>query len=209
MPRWGLTMNSGTGQNNYVFLSRFPLATAAAAMIAASGAQAETPDSVAVRPPLTMRFDSSEGSLARLEWMAEVSSPSTVGQAGASDGVGLGERALAELIDDINAYKYLLPGWDGDSGVTPAAHHIEMTNNLEKRLARQSPIPRPMISSAGVIGLYWDVGNRFADIEIDSSGDISLFTKRRDSKLENFLEASTRDSASIDDLCKELESFFA
>ena len=84
------------------------------------------------------------------------------------------------LHEQIAAYAALPEGWDGEEAPAPTTDQIRTAEHLIEKLPSGLPVPSPMISTSGLIGLYWDDGKIFADIEIEEDGSYSFFSKRRD-----------------------------
>lgn len=93
------------------------------------------------------------------------------------------------LRSEIRAYALLADGWDGDGSAAPAAENIADAIELTMHLPAGIPTPKPMISSSGEIGLYWNLEHAYADIAIEAGGHFSLFTRqKRGEQLEEFAE---------------------
>lgn len=84
----------------------------------------------------------------------------------------------------IESYSALQDGWDGPDSVPPQAAHIEAARSILRLLPAGTPIPKPMLSSAGELGLYWEEAEWMADIAIEGEREFSLFFRSRDRKVE-------------------------
>ncbi|MFM0315940.1 hypothetical protein PQR36_13710 [Paraburkholderia nemoris] len=99
------------------------------------------------------------------------------------------------LRGEIHAYSQLAEGWDGDGSVAPTPDNIADAIEFTLHLPAGIPTPKPMISSSGEIGLYWNLDHAYADVAIETGGHFSLFTRdKRGEQLEEFAEeVSIRD----------------
>jgi hypothetical protein len=86
---------------------------------------------------------------------------------------------LAWIESEIIAYGSLTNNWDGPGSTAPNANHLRAAVTLLKLLPAGVPLPRPMLSSAGELGLYWDEPNLMADAAIESDSEFSLFLRAR------------------------------
>ena len=84
----------------------------------------------------------------------------------------------------IESYSALQDGWDGPNSRPPLATHIDAARSILRSLPAGTPIPKPMLSSAGELGLYWEEVEWMADIAIESDREFSLFFRSRDRKVE-------------------------
>ena len=84
----------------------------------------------------------------------------------------------------IESYSVLQCGWDGPDSEPPKAAHIEAARAILRSLQAGTPIPKPMLSSAGELGLYWEETEWMADIAIEGDCEFSLFFRSRDRKVE-------------------------
>lgn len=102
------------------------------------------------------------------------------------------EQLAAEFIDtmptldrlsclelELEMYRELNDGWDGPNSRAPTSGDIQNAQDIVSKLSPGLPIPKPMLSATGVVGLYWDTKNIFADIELEADGRFSLFTRRK------------------------------
>lgn len=77
----------------------------------------------------------------------------------------------------------------GDVSITSNPDHIEMAKQIVLALPAGFPIPWANRNDDGEIGLYWDDNDAYADIDIDSEGGISFYSKLRSTGEEDFVEA--------------------
>ncbi len=80
-----------------------------------------------------------------------------------------------KLINTLESYKSLEEDWDGYGGVTPSIEVVDTAINLIFKIKRDDlPTPKPMISSSGNVGLYWNGKDSYVEVGID--GDNSYYT---------------------------------
>jgi hypothetical protein len=92
------------------------------------------------------------------------------------------EQVFANAVTaELDGYGSLHDGWDGEDSVAPSSSDIASAIAFVDSLPSAIPLPKPMISSDGQIGLYWSKGEKYADINFDSDNTISLYV--RDSSL--------------------------
>lgn len=97
---------------------------------------------------------------------------------------------LSSLALELELYEGLQDGWDGPDSRAPSQVDIQVAKTLLEKLPPGLAIPKPMLSSAGSVGLYWDTNSFFADIALEDNGRISLFTRsKRDDRKESFVDA--------------------
>lgn len=84
---------------------------------------------------------------------------------------------LDHLRDELFSYKSFSTGWDGDESVPPDLEHIVAAASLIDVLPAGVPLPKPMLSSNGEIGLYWKDKRWLADAVIEDKNHFSLFIR--------------------------------
>jgi hypothetical protein len=84
-------------------------------------------------------------------------------------------RTFQQTIDQLLDYDKLKPGWGGSLSLPPRAGMVQLVACFVNGIPQDLPPPKPMISSSGVIGLYWDEPRSYIDIEFRSQEDISVF----------------------------------
>jgi hypothetical protein len=84
---------------------------------------------------------------------------------------------LDELLDALNAFSLLPPGWDGEESVLPTRQALEAAEAFVRSLPPGVPYPRPMLSNAGHPEFYWDSEHGYVDVSIDPAGVASWFGK--------------------------------
>ncbi|MCY1365170.1 hypothetical protein D9M69_520050 [compost metagenome] len=83
------------------------------------------------------------------------------------------ELLNAELV----SYGLLPSGWDGEESVPADMAHIEAATRALGVLPAGVPLPKPMLSADGEVGLYWKNRDYLADIVIEDAHSLSLFIR--------------------------------
>lgn len=104
-----------------------------------------------------------------------------------------------ELKMELKSYLELSHGWDGPESKAPSEEVIATALLFVDGLPSGIPLPKPMLSASGETGLYWDVGNIYADVSFEGEGMLSIFVRDRIEERETFDEISISD-AKIDRL---------
>ena len=90
---------------------------------------------------------------------------------------------------DLKGYSLLDDGWDGPESKAASAQAIGMALQFVDKLPSGIPLPKPMLSSNGKVGLYWDVEAIYADVGFEEDDRLSIFVRdRRDEDRETFVE---------------------
>jgi len=89
---------------------------------------------------------------------------------------------------ELHSYGTYQNDWDGEGATAPRKADAENAISLLGKIPSGLPIPKPMLSSSGVIGMYWDHPALFADIALEENGTFSLFTREKESKAETYVE---------------------
>lgn len=96
-----------------------------------------------------------------------------------------------ELIDEIKSYSQLQQGWDEAESYPPTERSVQDALLFAEKLPGHVKKPTAMIAHDGTIGLYWDNGAHYADVEFNGDGTFSFFHKDRHAnreKLEDGLQ---------------------
>lgn len=80
---------------------------------------------------------------------------------------------------EIVAYAQYDDGWNGSDTIGPTSGQITATNAFIEAIPARLPLPRPMLSSNGEIGLYWDLSGGYAEASFESDGNIAFFSRTR------------------------------
>jgi hypothetical protein len=109
--------------------------------------------------------------------LALQASPPTASKGYATATVAMSRVDL--LRAEIESYKELTEGWDGEGSVTPSNAAIDGARKLIDRLPAGITLPKAMISSSGELGFYWKTDTFYADIAIEDANIFSLFVRSR------------------------------
>ena len=88
----------------------------------------------------------------------------------------------------LKDYGLLSDGWDGIGSKAPLAEAVATAVGFVERLPSGTPLPKPMLSPSGEVGLYWDIGAIYADVTFAGGGAFSLFSRNRQADVETFIE---------------------
>lgn len=80
---------------------------------------------------------------------------------------------------ELYDYLALDNGWDGEDSYAPDLKSINAAKRLLDLLPGGLPLPSPMLSTEGEVGLYWKLASGFADVVVHGEGHFSLFAKRK------------------------------
>lgn|GEM_PF-5208561 len=81
------------------------------------------------------------------------------------------------IVAEIQKYASFADDWDGEGSCAPYIASISASLNFLEMLPGGLPLPKPMVSSDGEIGFYWDLAQGFADISFDERGAASFFSR--------------------------------
>lgn len=73
-------------------------------------------------------------------------------------------------------YQFLPHDWDGYDGQPAKAAALLDALEFLLQLPRALPVPSPMLSGSGSIGLYWDRGTHYASLEFEGDGTYTMLT---------------------------------
>lgn len=91
---------------------------------------------------------------------------------------------------ELHSYGGYEANWDGDGAVAPQRAHIGSAVALLEKIPSGYPLPKPMLSASGEVGLYWDHPAVFADIAFEDNEKFSLFTRDKVTKKETYVEGA-------------------
>lgn len=80
---------------------------------------------------------------------------------------------------EIVAYGQYDNDWNGPNTVGPTFDQIKAANSFVEAIPARLPLPRPMLSFNGEIGLYWDVSGGYAEASFEPDGNMSFFSRTR------------------------------
>lgn len=90
---------------------------------------------------------------------------------------------------DLKAYLSLEDGWDNQDSKAVLVETINTAIQFVDKLPSGIPLPKPMLSNNGEIGLYWDIGDIYADVSFEEGNSLSIFLRdRSDEEHETFVE---------------------
>jgi hypothetical protein len=104
------------------------------------------------------------------------------------DCVTLAPDVQNDLYTELASYASLKEGWDGQGSVTPSGNDLDRAARFAESLPSGLPLPRPMVSGGGEVGLYWDDESAYADIQFEPEGTISLYVRNRVTGQERFFD---------------------
>ncbi len=89
----------------------------------------------------------------------------------------------------LASYSKLEPDWDGADSVIPSITDVQLAIDFVESMPAIFPFPKAMLSRNGVIGLYWDDGSVYIDIQFDSDNTLSVYSRDRSSGKEEFVDS--------------------
>ena len=84
---------------------------------------------------------------------------------------------IESLKAELATYGSVLHGWDGEGSEPPNSTHISAASQILSLLPAGVPIPVPMLSADGEVGLYWKTSDYLADAVIEDAHHFSLFIR--------------------------------
>ena len=80
----------------------------------------------------------------------------------------------------ITSYLLLENDWDGYEGKPPSNQAVVDSLMWLSLLPTDTPLPKPMLSGAGEVGLYWEAADFYCDIGFFGDGTFSFYAERPD-----------------------------
>jgi hypothetical protein len=80
---------------------------------------------------------------------------------------------------ELKSYLELSAGWDGPESKAPTDGAVASALAFVNLLPAGIPLPKPMLSINGEVGLYWDIGNIYADVSFEDGDEFSIFIRDR------------------------------
>lgn len=84
---------------------------------------------------------------------------------------------LNKLSGTLNGYENLPVDWDGYGGLPPKGETVNDASEFLSLLPKETPLPKPMLSGNGNIGLYWKADDLYLDIEFEGNGTFSYYAE--------------------------------
>lgn len=94
--------------------------------------------------------------------------------------VGGAMDRLSSVLLELASYQDLTPGWDGPHSQGPTQASVDAAKNFVSKIPAGLPLPIPMISPTGEVGVYWDEISGYADVSFDRDGVASFFARLND-----------------------------
>ena len=96
--------------------------------------------------------------------------------------------ARGKLLERLASWKTLPAGWDGEHSEAPNHDALSLTAKFINLLPSDILLPKPMLSSSGEVGLYWDIPTTYIDLEFASGTNFSAYFRDRLTDKERFIE---------------------
>lgn len=167
-----------------------PVSTFILAVAMLASAPATRRPSWDIEPPTFLRLNSSAG---RTEFLipsgvsGEANMPATSSLVTASYLGGQRTISPREWLK-LETAEYLENASGLDPGVMPSIEAISAALSFIDAIPARLPLPRPMLSSSGEFGLYWDLPLGYAEAGFESDGTVVFFS-RSDEGNERFAES--------------------
>lgn len=87
-----------------------------------------------------------------------------------------GADAMNVLLRELIAYRSLPHDWDGYDGQPASPRATLDALQFLQQLPSGLPIPTPMLSGSGTVGLYWDHDDYYASLEFEGDGTYTYLT---------------------------------
>lgn len=81
------------------------------------------------------------------------------------------------LQEELESYSELRAAWNGPDSLAPTRGAITSAQTFADIVPSRLPLPRPMISENGEIGLYWDLEEGYADATFTADGTAYFFSR--------------------------------
>jgi hypothetical protein len=79
---------------------------------------------------------------------------------------------------ETKAYSLLEVGWDEEGSQPPSKIAMNKALSSIDAIPARLPLPRPMLSSSGELGLYWDLVGGYAELSFETNGQMSFFSRK-------------------------------
>jgi len=84
---------------------------------------------------------------------------------------------ILSLTRQLRDYPKLENDWDGYGGVPPKQQTVEEVVSFLSKLPDSVSLPKPMLGGEGVVGLYWDKQNTYADVCFEGNGTFWYYAR--------------------------------
>lgn len=84
-----------------------------------------------------------------------------------------------ELREEIRSYTRLSDDWDGDGATAPCEQAVTDALAFLGSRPLGVPLPLPEVATTGDVGMYWDRGGVFAEVQFGGDGAFSYYAERR------------------------------
>lgn len=82
------------------------------------------------------------------------------------------------LKSETKAYSLFEAGWDEEGSQPPSKIAMNKALSSIDAIPARLPLPRPMLSSSGELGLYWDLVGGYAELSFETNGQMSFFSRK-------------------------------
>jgi hypothetical protein len=115
--------------------------------------------------------------------------------------------SVARIKAELDMYSAVSAGWDGPNSAAPQRSHIEDAKRFISLLPAGLPLPKPMLSASGEVGLFWRSDEMFADVVMEGEHKVSMFVRGGQSgSQEEFLDDIDIDEQAGEKLVRAIES---
>jgi hypothetical protein len=80
---------------------------------------------------------------------------------------------------ETKAYSLFEAGWDEEGSQPPSKIAMNRALSSIDAIPARLPLPRPMLSSSGELGLYWDLDGGYAELSFETNGQMSFFSRKK------------------------------
>lgn len=110
---------------------------------------------------------------------------------------------VSEVVGKLTSFMELKDGWDGYDGRAPSIDAIQDAISFAEKLNINMKMPKPMLSSDGEVGLFWEKDQNYIDVGFYGEKIYSFYAQFDDGQ-----EILRDDVALEDELQEELKNKF-